>query len=189
MLMPIRAGVLISAFGCLMLSTIYVLPELVGDYQFYPRPWISSLLFGALLLYAESRIVGSIYGDAAGARRIAVYALTVIVVLAALPAPGLILSLFVIVISSVHGNSLYRGAGIAFVAVFTAAYFYGIDVGMLVKSASLAGTGIVVLVCRWLFLRSVVVAPASAGPGSPCDVATGAPESRVAEHKEINPHA
>jgi hypothetical protein len=157
-LTAIRGGVLISAFGSLMLSTIYVLPELIGDFLFYPRPWISSLLLGAMLIYVLRPAVAAVFGSASGTRAMAVYAATAVVVAAAWPAPGLILSLLVIVVASVRGNGVYRGAGIAFLALFTAAFFYGIDIGMLVKSASLVATGIVVLACRWLFLRAVMPA-------------------------------
>jgi len=82
------------------------------------------------------------------------YVATTLVVAAAWPAPGMILSLLVIVVASAHGLAVYRNAGIGFLAVFTVAFFYGIDVGMLVKSASLIATGIVVLACRWLLLHS-----------------------------------
>lgn len=167
----IRGGVLLSAFGCLMVSTIYVLPEIVGTFEFYPRPWISSLLLGALLIYALRPVVVTVFGSATGPRALAVYLLTAIVVGLAWPAPGLALSLLVIVAAGVHGKPVYVGAGIAFLAVFTTAYFYGIDVGMLVKSASLIATGAAVLACRWLFLRasgaSMAGPLAAADPAAP----------------------
>ncbi len=155
-LTPIRAGILFSAFGVTMMSTIYVLPQFVDEgFQFYPRPWLSSLLYGGMLLLAERRVLAEVFSGASSAFAIGVYAATAIVAAAAWPAPGMILSLLVIVIASVHGHPVYRGAGIAFLAVFTTAFFYGIDVGMLVKSASLIATGVVVLACRWLLLRAV----------------------------------
>ena len=158
-LTPIRAGVLFSAFGVTMLSTIYVLPQFVqDDFRFYPRPWASTALYGAMLLFAERKVLADVFGGATSAFAMGVYVATVIVVAAAWPAPGMILSLLVIVIASVHGLAVYRGAGIAFLAVFTTAFFYGIDVGMLVKSASLIATGVVVLACRWLFLHTVAAA-------------------------------
>lgn len=150
----VRAGVLISAFGCLTLSTFYVLPEMVDDFTFYPRPWISTLLFGVLLIWLEREFIDGIFGDVHAVRRAVAYGLTALVVLVSLPAPGLILGLLVCVIGGIYGSALYRSAGIAFVAFFTATYFYGIDVGMLVKSATLVGTGLLVLLCRWLFIRA-----------------------------------
>lgn len=154
-LTPIRAGVLFSAFGVTMMSTFYVLPQFVDEgFQFYPRPWLSTALYGAMLLIAERKVLADVFGGATSTFAMGVYVATVIVVVAAWPAPGMILSLLVIIIASVHGSGVYRGAGIAFLAVFSTAFFYGIDVGMLVKSGSLIATGVVVLGCRWLFLHS-----------------------------------
>jgi hypothetical protein len=154
-LTAIRSGLLISAFGCLMLSTIYVLPEMIGDYVFYPRPWISTLLLGSLLIYVERPAVASVFGRAAGFAAIVVYVLTALVIFAAWPAPGLILSILIVTIANQYGHSAYRGAGFVFLAVFTGAFFYGIEVSMLVKSTSLVGIGLGVLACRWLFLHAV----------------------------------
>jgi len=138
-----------------MMSTFYVLPQFVDEgFQFYPRPWLSTALYGAMLLLVERRVLEDIFGGATSTFAMGVYIATAIVVVAAWPAPGMILSLLVIVIASAHGLPVYRGAGIAFLAVFTIAFFYGIDVGMLEKSASMITTGIVVLVCRRLMLHA-----------------------------------
>jgi uncharacterized membrane protein len=51
------------------------------------------------------------------------------------------------------------GAGIAFLVVFIATYFYGIQLSMLTKSVSLVATGVAVLTARWLLLKVM------AGPG------------------------
>ncbi|MDN5782398.1 MAG: DUF4401 domain-containing protein, partial [Luteimonas sp.] len=51
---PLEAGLMLSAFGCLLLSTVYLLPELDWEFMFYPRPWLSTVLLGALLLYVGS---------------------------------------------------------------------------------------------------------------------------------------
>jgi hypothetical protein len=162
----VRAGLLIAAFGCSLLATVYVLPTGTGDFEFYPHRWLSTLLFGAMLLYVERRFIGVIFSGTPVAWRAVAFGLTAIVVAASLPAPGLIFSLFVIVLASVHNDVPVRAAGIAFVVIFTAAYFYGAEVGMLTKSASLVATGVVVLGCRWLFLR-----------GSHGGVRTSAPDS------------
>jgi uncharacterized membrane protein len=43
--------------------------------------------------------------------------------------------------------------GIAFLVLFIATYFYGIQVTMLTKSITLAATGTVILLARWLFVK------------------------------------
>ena len=148
LLTPVTAGMLMSALGCLMLSTLYVLPEIADDFTFYPRPWISTVLLGALLLYVAHDVWSAMFDDSAGAAWVVAYASTLLVIGAAMAAPGLILSLLVMTLGLVHGNRLYAGTGVVFLVVFTAAYFYGIDATMLVKSATLVGTGIAVLVAR-----------------------------------------
>ena len=141
-------GLMISAFGCLMLSTVYILPELSDRFQIYPRPWISTLLLGALFLYLGTRTWHQ-FLDASNARaRITLYATMVIVIAAAWAAPGLLLALTVIMLGAASGNRVFAGAGIGFLVIFVATYFYGIQVTVMVKSMTLVGTGIAILLAR-----------------------------------------
>jgi hypothetical protein len=151
-LRPVMAGTMISAFGCLLLSTVYLFPEIARQLSIYPRPWISTVMLGAVLLFVERRIWTRVFGSASGAPALIAYVLTVALIVAALPAPGLILALVVIALGTAQGSPGYTGAGLAFLALFTGAYFYGIEVSMLIKSASLIATGAVILVSRWCLL-------------------------------------
>ena len=56
----------------------------------------------------------------------------------------------------------FIGAGIAFLVVFIATYFYGIEVSMLTKSITLVATGAAVLAARWLLLK-VTAGPVEGG--------------------------
>jgi len=152
---PVREGLLISSFGCLALSTIYVLPELAEELSFYPRPWISTLLLGVMLLRAVQSILPGVFPDASSTTRSAIYALTTIVIATVWLAPGIVLALLVMAVANQHGHAWARSAGIAFLAVFLATYFYAIEIGMVLKSATLIATGIAALMCRWLLLRFV----------------------------------
>ena len=150
---PLITGLMLTAFGFLLLSTVYILPELGEEFAFYPRPWISSILLGALLLYVGSQVWPQI-GDVAGSREMAVfYGLLVAITAAAWAIPGLLLALIVIMLGASSGNRVFIGAGIAFLVVFLACYFYGIQVSMLTKSITLLATGAVVLAARWLLLK------------------------------------
>lgn len=162
-LTPVTAGMLMSALGCLMLSTLYVLPELVESFTFYPRPWISTLLLGALLLYVQRDIWSAMFGDPTGSAAMAAYGVTAVVIVAALPAPGLILALLVIALGLVHGNPMYAGAGVVFLVVFTGGYFYGIDTTMFTKSVTLVGTGGAILLARRALISRADRAEGSAG--------------------------
>ena len=157
---PISAGLMVSAFGVVLLAAVYVLPELAREFQFYPRPWISTLGFGALLLYIEHRELSGSFGKHNGAR-LAFYVVTMLVVVAALPAPGLVLSLVVVLMGAARGDRLMVGAGTAFLTVFTAAFFYGIETTLLVKSVILIATGTILLVGQWCLFRLL-----QAGEGS-----------------------
>jgi len=159
---PLVTGLMLTAFGFLLLSTVYILPELRWEFAFYPRPWISSILLGALLLYVGTRVWPQI-GDVAGSRERAVfYGLLVAITAAAWAIPGLLLALIVIMLGASSGNRVFTGAGIAFLVVFIATYFYGIQVSMLTKSITLVATGATVLAARWLLLK-VTAGPVEGG--------------------------
>ena len=162
-LTPITAGMLMSALGCLMLSTLYVLPQVAENFTFYPRPWISTLLLGALLLHVQRDIWSAMFSDPTGRAAVAAYGLTAVVIVAALPAPGLILALLVMALGLVHGNPMYAGAGVVFLVVFTGAYFYGIDTTMLTKSVTLVGTGVAILLARRALISLADRSEGSAG--------------------------
>jgi hypothetical protein len=148
---PISAGLVISTFGVVMLSTVYVLPELVGDFVFYPNPWISTLLFGALLVLSVQLLI---VPGLTNPRRVgtALYLLAIGGTLAAWYAPGLIYSLIVILVGAGSGRRLMVATGLGFMVVFLGAFFYGIDISMLLKSAALVGTGLVLLAGRQVLL-------------------------------------
>jgi hypothetical protein len=154
-MVPVTAGMLMSALGCLLLSTLYIIPEIAEEFAFYPRPWISTLLFGALLLHVQREIWAEMFGNPSGGAALAAYGMTTVVILAALPAPGLILALLVMALGLVHRNRLCAGTGVAYLAVFTGTYFYGIDLTMLTKSVTLVATGLAILLARGLLISYV----------------------------------
>ncbi len=150
---PLTTGLLVGIFGITLLSTFYVLPELIHDFEFYPQPWISTLGFGLLLLFAEYRILRAVFGNGQVSALVAIYIMTLLIILATLTAPGITLSLLVLILGTSRGNWVMTGLGIAFLATYTGAYFYGIESSLLIKSYSLIGTGLIVLMGRWILLR------------------------------------
>lgn len=150
---PLETGLMLSAFGCLLLSTIYLLPELGSDFVFYPRPWISTILLGALFLYIGYRTWRVLLAGAGKGAVAIVYGLMIAVIVTAMPMPGLLLALIVVMLGAASGHRTFIGAGSAFLIVFVAAYFYGIEVSMLTKSIVLVSSGVAVLIARWLMLR------------------------------------
>lgn len=150
---PLMAGLLLSIFGCTLLSTIYILPELSVHFVFYPNPWISTLGLGLVLLVAEYLMMPEAFGAKTSPAALTTYALSMLLILATLPAPGLVLSLIVIILGAARGHRVVTGAGIAFLAVFTATFFYGIETTLITKSYILMGTGMLVILGRWILLR------------------------------------
>lgn len=152
LLRPLENGLMLSAFGCLLLSCVYLMPEL-GSFDFYPYPWISTLPLGALFLYLGIGILPPALRGTSATARLLVWALLPVIVAAAWNAPGLLLALVVLLLGAASGDRFFVGAGIAFFALFVAAWFHGIQVTMLAKSISLISTGAVLLLARWLLLR------------------------------------
>jgi len=152
---PLQTGLMLSAFVCLLLSAVYILPELADalDLQVYPRPWISTLLLGALLLYTGADLWRRLGSGGGQLGTPLVYGLVLVVIAASWWAPGLLLALVVIVLGASTGNSVVTWAGISFLILFLSAFFYAIETSMLVKSMTLVATGCAVLLARHGLLK------------------------------------
>jgi hypothetical protein len=158
---PAITGLMLSAFACLLLSTVYLLPELGVDFEFYPNPWISTALLGPLLLYLGHQLWPMLFVDNPTAVHTG-QGLIVAVIATAWANPGLILALIVVIVGTRGGSRPWTGAGIGFLAVFTAMYFYGIEITLLVKSITLIATGTLILLARWLIAKLAVTENAHA---------------------------
>ena len=151
---PLTNGLVLSAFGVMLLSTVYILPELgIVDPKIYPRPWISTVIFGAILLYVANRIAADQLDSLSSSSRLVIGLLMVIVIGASWFAPGLALALIVVMLGASVGQKTLIGAGVGFFVVFLATYFYGIEVTLKTKSITLVCAGAAVLAARWVMLR------------------------------------
>ena len=159
---PLVIGLMLTACGFLLLSTVYILPELSWEFAFYPRPWISTILLGVLLLYTGTQVWPQIGAGGGFSEMTIFYGLLIVITVSAWAIPGLLLALIVIMLGTTSGNRVFIGAGITFLVVFIATYFYGIQVSMLTKSISLVTTGAAVLAARWLLLQ-VTAGPVEGG--------------------------
>lgn len=154
-LRPLSNGLMLSAFGALLLSTIYILPELGVEFAFYPRPWVSTVLLGALFLYVGGRVWSTLAETSSKTALTTLYALSSIVIISSWAAPGLLLSLIVVMLGAESGRRSFIGAGISFLVVFVACYFYGIETTMMTKSITLVATGSAILLSRWVILKVI----------------------------------
>jgi uncharacterized membrane protein len=62
---------------------------------------------------------------------------------------GAEIALLVMLLGAGQGNRVMTGTGIGFLVVFAGAYFYGVDISLLMKSPTLLATGLVMLAGRW----------------------------------------
>jgi hypothetical protein len=150
---PLQSGLMLSAFGCLMMSTVYILPELGGTFEFYPRPWISTVLLGLLLLYVARDAWAGMLATAPQSTVVTIYTLLAIIIGCVWMAPGLVLALIVTLLGLSSGHRTMTGAGIGFLVLFLGTYFYGIQITMLQKSVTLVTAGVAILVARWIVLK------------------------------------
>lgn len=155
LLRPLLNGLVMASFGFLMLSTIYVLPELVDDYVFYPRSWISTILLGGILLYVCNGMWSQIAGAEKTVNKYKFATIILAIVIAAWAMPGLLLALIVILLGASSGNRSFVGVGIAFLTIFVGTYFYGIDISMMQKSLTLVATGLAMFGARWFLLTNL----------------------------------
>jgi len=148
-------GLLLSAFGCVLLSAVYVLPELAEHFSFYPLPWISTLGFGVLLVGAARHYLAPVFHPVSAAAMPTVYGLIVALAAASLWAPGVTFALLVCLLGAGREDRLLTATGLGFLVLFLAAFFYGIETSLLQKSAILTVTGAVVLLARFALLRAL----------------------------------
>ena len=159
---PLMSGLMLCAGGVLLLSTVYVLPELEVEFQFYPRPWISTILLGGLFLYLGTLIWPDVVGRADANALAVYYGMMILIIACAWNAPGLLLGLIVVMLGAESGSRTFVGAGIGLFGIFLATYFYGIEITMLTKSMTLVATGIAILAARWVVLN-LLAAPSAQG--------------------------
>ncbi|ARU59339.1 hypothetical protein OLMES_5359 [Oleiphilus messinensis] len=147
---PIAAGALVSAMAWVLLSALYVLPELLDDFQFYPNPWITtvaiSVLFGIALMERVRTTIDPFPPVIAGL----LGALLSVLTLLTLNAPGILLSLLVLWLGKHQGSRFYQGLGITFLCLFIAAFFYGIGTTLWMKSIILCTSGFALLLAQQL---------------------------------------
>ncbi|WP_455365544.1 DUF4401 domain-containing protein [Kaarinaea lacus] len=149
LLAPVKWGVLFGQLGVLMLSTIYIVPELSRSIELFPNPWISSIGLGLLLLYLVYQLINSVDFNFSPANTAAVYASCLVVVVASVMVPGLIMALILLLLGFVKADRVLMGVAIGFFVVFLTAFFYGIELTLLMKSIVLIATGLVLLAGRY----------------------------------------
>jgi uncharacterized membrane protein len=142
---PIAYGLVVALLGVLCFGITELIP--------IPRWWVSGLLLLPLLLVLAYRIISRLEQHVDTKIVPWLVGATLLASLPALWTPGVLAAVIVLVLGFQRGNRLLLGLGAAFLAVFLIAFYYHLDVTLLVKSLLLLATGLLLLGLRALMLR------------------------------------
>jgi hypothetical protein len=117
--------------------------------------WIGPVLVAAAFIYAISRLLER-HGVTPNSRTgMAVLVASVAVALATLKAPGVTASLLILVLGFAGGNRTLFGVGVVGLLGYLSHFYYSLHMTLLMKSAALFGTGLMLIALwagtRWLF--------------------------------------
>lgn len=146
LLTPVKWGVLFGQLCVLMLSAVYIFPELMTEIRFYPNPWVSSIGLSVIFLYLVFQISQDEKFPITQVNQIIITVVCLAVLVATSMAPGLIMALVILLLGFNNTDRILIGVAIAFFAIFLTAYFYGIEVSLLMKSIILMSTGAVLII-------------------------------------------
>jgi uncharacterized membrane protein len=119
-------------------------------------PWIGEGLVAVALVASVWVLVVRAKWKPADTRTLLALAAAAAVGVASLRAPGIAAGLMIAIIGFSNANRVLVGLGIAALLIYVGAYYYALDVTLLVKSGVLAATGAVLLAARSITLRMVV---------------------------------
>ena len=125
------------------------------------RPWLGEALVTATLIATIATLVKRAAWRWSEARTVFTFVAVLAIGAASFKAPGIAGGLMIIVLGYANGNRVLTGLGVAALLFYVSAYYYQLDVTLLVKSGVLAATGAVLLAARWLMLNFVM--PEDAG--------------------------
>jgi MFS family permease len=145
---PLEVGLLLASAGLLLLSCAYILPEL-GDAQAFPRPWLASLILLPPWCLVCLRIARALNTKTT----LKPLALALLLGLLSLPMPGTLMGLIVLGHGLANRHYSWIRVGLAFLLVFLVAFFYGNQVSMPVKAATLVLCGASLLWLRHFISR------------------------------------
>ena len=115
--------------------------------------WAGILLNSAVFLFVVSRLFGreGIRFDSRLAQVALVAALAI--TLSSFKAPGIIAGLVIVLLGYANGNRVLTGLGIFALIAYLSHYYYQLETTLLIKSAVLVATGMVLLVARFVLSR------------------------------------
>lgn len=140
-------------YGCAVALLALLVPSIVEDLEI-EWWWLSAIGLLALLLVLEYLILIEL---GVNWRHLAVLALpggTLLLLWPAWQSPGILGALLVLLTGFRRGNRLLTGLAAIFLAFFIVAFYYNLELTLLIKSFMLIGNGVIILALRYMLLRS-----------------------------------
>lgn len=153
---PVAYGLVVAMFVLLLPSVFSPLLEQHNPLTIQAgNLWLSSLFLGGGLLYLVMLLLREHGQTSTSVPAIVCSASVLLLMWPALNAPGLIGALIVLLLGFRRGNRLLLGMALVFLAVFLSAYYYNLSISLLLKSAALTGSGLILLLLRWALLKQL----------------------------------
>ena len=132
-----------------MLLIISILPA--TDFISHLQWEYSTLGLTALLLFLEYYILRTNNIQFLSTPSLAIFLSTILLALLLYQAPGIIASVIVIALGFQRGNRVLMGLAFTFLSIFFIAYYYHLDISLLMKSLTLVSAGLALLILRLVF--------------------------------------
>jgi uncharacterized membrane protein len=113
------------------------------------QPWMDEALAGAVILIVVWQLLRRYKVAPTSRTAFAAFAATIIAFGASLEANGISVGVLIVLLGFAGGNRILLGFGIAALLFFVSSYYYMTDTSLLVKSYTMAATGVVLLGLRW----------------------------------------
>ncbi len=117
--------------------------------------WVGPAVAGAVLIYAVYRLLGQHDVSSSSPVGIAALAATSAVAILTIGAPGVAVSLLILIVGFAGGHRTLAGVGVAALLGYLFWFYYSLHATLLVKSAVLAATGLV-LIASWAGVHVLV---------------------------------
>jgi hypothetical protein len=115
--------------------------------------WTGVLMVGAVLLYTVFRLITREgFGIKDRPTQAALFAAAALAVVS-YKAPGIATGLIIVLLGYANANRVLTGLGVFFLIAYLSLFYYQLQATLLVKSASLIATGMVLLIARFALLR------------------------------------
>ena len=140
-------------YGFVIALQIILLLSVVSDMPNIPNLtwWYSTLGLTIILIMLEIYLLDG-YGISMSApQSYAIFGSTVLVGLLLYQSPGIIASIIILALAFQRGNKVLLGLAIIFLSLFIIAFYYNLNITLLMKSVTLITTGIALLSLRFVF--------------------------------------